>query len=57
MDKVETQQRIKYLIEHGGLWEQATDRNERTHHILMVGVAINILLVLWDILVEHHHLF
>ncbi|CAB4161213.1 hypothetical protein UFOVP728_35 [uncultured Caudovirales phage] len=29
MDSIETRQRIKYLVEHGGLWEQAEKRRDK----------------------------
>lgn len=53
MDSIEIRQRIKYLIEHGGLWEKATDKNERTHRVILIGLAISIALQLAEFLFEH----
>jgi hypothetical protein len=38
--EIETKQRIKYLIEHGGLWEQAEDRNTRTHRWILAALGL-----------------
>lgn len=53
MDSIETKQRIRYLIEHGGLWEQARDDNARTHRIIMWALSFSISLQLLEILLEH----
>lgn len=42
--EIETKQRIKYLLEHGGLWEQARDDNARTHRIILTGLAVMVVL-------------
>jgi hypothetical protein len=42
--EIETKQRIKYLIEHGGLWEQAEDRNTRTHRRMLAALAVIVVL-------------
>ncbi len=46
MDSIETRQRIRYLIEHGGLWEQSVDQNERTHRWVLGMLAVIIVLQL-----------
>lgn len=53
MDSVETKQRIKYLIEHGGLWEQARDDNIRTHRVILLGIALVIVLQFAEFALEH----
>lgn len=42
--EIETKQRIKYLLEHGGLWEQARDDNARTHRIILGGLVVMVAL-------------
>jgi len=53
MDSIETRQRIKYLIEHGGLWENAVDRNERTHRWLFVALALSVSMQILEFVIEH----
>ena len=36
----DVKQRIQYLIEHGGLWEQARDKSERMHRVTLVLVSL-----------------
>lgn len=51
--EIETRQRIKYLIEHGGLWEQARDDNTRMHRIILAGLVLSIGLQVVEILFTH----
>lgn len=44
MDSIEVRQRIAYLIEHGGLWEQAQDQNNRMHTAIVLLLAVDIAL-------------
>lgn len=45
--EIETRQRIKYLLEHGGLWEPQT--NQQVHVWLLAGVALMVILELFEI--------
>jgi hypothetical protein len=47
-------QRLHYLIEHGGLWEQAQDRTARTHRLILVGIALVVTLQLAELAVLLH---
>ena len=46
MQNEELKQRIKYLIEHGGVWETARDKNDRWHRIIISAVSISVILQL-----------
>lgn len=53
MDSIETRQRIKYLLEHGGVWEQARDKNERWHKVIVGAVSLTFALELFTLIYDH----
>jgi hypothetical protein len=52
MSKEQIQQRIKYLVEHGGLWDDPLDDLRRYTRTNRVALTLIGLLLLVDIAVE-----
>ena len=47
-------QRNTFLVEHGGLWEQARESNATFHRLILAGVALAIVLQIVEIAILLH---
>lgn len=52
MSKEEIEQRIKYLVEHGGIWEDPTDEIRRMVSVNRILAGLLVVLVLGNLAVQ-----